>query len=54
MFEKPDYTRTIKFFNAKDEPINVNQAGLDFDIDEDSSNDTIILLKGKVSFERSS
>ena len=32
MFEKPDYTRKINFFNSNDEPINVNQAGLDFDI----------------------
>ena len=45
MFEKPDYKRSIRFFNAAQEPINVNQAGLDFDIDEDSSNQTILKLK---------
>ena len=45
MFEKPDYKRTINFFNANDEPINVNQAGLDFEIDEDTTNETIVRLK---------
>jgi len=45
LFEKPEYKRTIRFFNQNDEPINVNQAGLDFEIDEDTGNSTTVLLK---------
>jgi protein TilB len=44
MFEKPKYERHIKFFNSSGEPMNVNEAGLDFRLDEDDSNEVILRL----------
>ena len=44
MFEKPNYKRTVKYFNSEGEPVNVNQAGLDFALEEEESNQTTLRL----------
>ena len=44
LFEKPDYKREIKYFNASGDPMNVNEAGLDFRLEEDDSNEVVLRL----------
>ena len=44
MFEKPKYNRKIKFFNAEGAPVNVNQAAIDFVLEEEDSNTTTLRL----------
>ena len=44
MFEKPNYKRNVKFFNSEGDPVNVNQAGLDFALEEEDTNEIVLRL----------
>lgn len=44
MFEKPNYKRNVKFFNSEGDPVNVNQAGLDFSLEEEDTNEIVLSL----------
>ena len=44
MFEKPDYSRKVKFFAKDGTPLNVNESNLNFTIDEDRPAEVELLL----------
>ena len=45
MFEKPDYSRKVKFFAKDGTPLNVNESNLNFTIDEDRPAEVELRIK---------